>query len=200
MFPSWGTGAEHDARGTVGDRASDGELLGTYDEREFTDLYRSAHAPVRRYLQRMVGVAEADDLTADVFTTVWSRWPSVPPDPERRYAWAFGVAHFKVHEAIRARQRRQNLLRRITGQRMQTTATGPEDDLIGLQRARDALALLPPAERDAVALTVLGGLSSAEAAQVLGCSVSAVTSRVSRGRQRLREVPSIRGEVHRDAR
>lgn len=191
----------------IADRAVDGEPLGaaceplgTVDERGFSALYRSAHAPVRRYLQRMVGVAEADDLTAEVFTTVWSRWPSVPPEPERRYAWAFGVAHFKVHEVIRARQRRQDLLRRIAGQRMATAAPGPEDELIGLQRARDALALLPPAERDAVALTVLGGLSSAEAAQVLGCSVSAVTSRVSRGRQQLRDEPSIREEVHRDAR
>lgn len=154
---------------------------------------------MRRYLQRMVGVAEADDLTADVFTTVWSRWPAVPAEPDRRWAWVFGVAHLKVKEAIRARQRGRGLLRRITERGMETSAPGPEDDVLALQRARDALALLPPSERDAVALTVLGGLSSSEAAAVLACSVSAVTSRVSRGRRRLRDAASADGEAHRGA-
>ncbi len=199
VFPTWDPGAEHDPRCALGDGAVDNELLGAEDdEAQFTDLYRVARAPVRRYLQRMVGVAEADDLTADVFTTVWSRWPSVPPEPDRRYAWVFGVAHFKVQEVIRTRQRGLGLLRRLTGRRTEAAVPGPEDGVLALQRARDILALLPSSERDAVALTVLGGLSSAAAGQALGCSVSAVTSRVSRARRRLQDALSTDEEVHRD--
>ncbi|MBD3779949.1 MAG: sigma-70 region 4 domain-containing protein, partial [Micrococcales bacterium] len=44
---------------------------------------------------------------------------------------------------------------------------------------------LPPAEGEAMALTVWAGLTPTEAAEVLGCSVTALTSRLSRARARL---------------
>lgn len=68
--------------------------------------------------------------------------------------------------------------------------------MAALERAREILALLPGAERDAVSLTVLAGLTCDQAAQILGCSTSAVTSRVHRARLRLRDLlEDRRGEV-----
>lgn len=157
------------------------------DRARFSALYDAAYLAVRRYLQRAIGVDEADDLTADVFTTVWSRWSVVPAEPERQYAWVFKVAHFKVQETIRARRYALGLLQRLTARRVDVLTAAPDDDVLALQRTREALALLPPSECEAVTLTVLGGLSSAEAAEVLGCSASAVSSRVSRARRRLRD-------------
>lgn len=163
-------------------------LTAAAERARFSALYDASYDPVRRYLQRAVSPDEADDLAADVFTTVWSRWSELPGEPGKQYAWVFKVAHFKVQETIRTRKYAHRLLQRITAQRVELLTAAPDDGVLALQRARDILALLPRSESVAVALTVLGGLSSAEAAEVLGCSVSAVTSRVSRARRRLRDL------------
>ncbi|MCX6048455.1 MAG: DUF151 domain-containing protein [Chloroflexi bacterium] len=56
------------------------------------------------------------------------------------------------------------------------------------ERVRQAIASLPPAERDAVMLVYLDELSHQEAALRLGASLSAIKVRVHRGRERLRTV------------
>lgn len=154
-------------------------------EAQFTSLYHAAYLSVRRYLMRMVGIADVDDLTAGVFTTVWERWSDIPAEPRSRYAWVFGVAHFKVREAIRARQRERGLMDRITARRVETCTNSPEEFVIALEQSRRILGMLPEAERDAIELTMIGGLTSRQAAEILGCSISAVTTRVSRARTRL---------------
>lgn len=201
MFRAGDTGIQYDADGTIGRRTSVDHLLEAEgDAAQFTELYRAARAPVRRYLQRMIGVEDADDLTADVFVTVWSRWSEVPAEFVKRRSWVFKVAHFKVQETIRSRRYRRGLLLQLTARRVETSMPGPEDDVLALQSAREALMLLPPSERDAVALVAFGGLSGSEAADALGYSASAVTSRVSRARQRLKKVLSTDEEVHRETR
>ncbi len=201
MFRTRDSDSEYNADIAFGEDTRDDRLLGTVDrEAQFTDLYLAARGPVRRYLQRMVGVDDADDLTEDVFTTVWSRWSAVPMEPDKRIAWVFGVAHFKVRETIRSRRYRRGLFQRIAARGVDATEPGPEDGVLALQSARDTLMLLSASERDALALVIFGGLSSSEAADVLNCSASAVTSRVSRGRQRLKQILSTEEEVQRETR
>lgn len=55
-------------------------------------------------------------------------------------------------------------------------------------RARAALDALPPADREVLALRHLEGLSTAEAAAVLGCSEGAAKVRLLRALQRLRNL------------
>jgi RNA polymerase sigma factor (sigma-70 family) len=55
------------------------------------------------------------------------------------------------------------------------------------QRIRTAMDRLRPADREALQLVAWDGLSHAEAAQVLGCSVNAVALRIHKARARLRE-------------
>lgn len=201
MFRTRGSDGEHDAGVPLSEDTRDEYLLGTVDrELQFTDLYRAARGPVRRYLQRMVGVEDADDLTEDVFATVWSRWSAVPAEPERWNAWVFGVARFKVQETIRSRRYRRGLFRQMATRRVDAAVPAPDDAVIALQRVQSTLMLLPASERDALTLVVFGGLSSTEAADVLNCSASAVTSRVSRGRQRLKQILSTEEEVQRETR
>lgn len=154
-------------------------------EADFTRLYRSAYRPIRRYLIRMLGNDGAEDVTADVFATLWERWRDVPARDDARYAWAFGVAHFKVLETIRVKQRRRLAAARAVEIRPTQVTAGPEEIVIAMEQVRRILDLLPRAERQAVELTVLGDLTSKQAAEVLGCPVSTVTTRVSRARTRL---------------
>ena len=61
------------------------------------------------------------------------------------------------------------------------------------QAIAEALARLPARQRTAVVLLYYEGLSQAEAAQVMGCSVGAVKSNCSRGLDRLRGL--LEGQV-----
>ena len=50
---------------------------------------------------------------------------------------------------------------------------------------RDALMRLPAEQREAIILVGASGLSYEEAAEVIGCAVGTVKSRISRARERL---------------
>ena len=62
------------------------------------------------------------------------------------------------------------------------------DNLGATQRARIALASLPHEQREAIVLHDIEGWRIEEIAELEGTSVSAIKSRLSRGRDRLRDV------------
>ena len=156
-------------------------------EAEFSDLFRSMHTEVRTFVLRRVDLELVDDVVGDTFLAVWHGWEKVPTDPSGRRAWVYGVLRNKLLQAAQNAGRRSRLRAKVSS--LRPTDHGPAGEAIeSLRAARDLLDLLPPAERDAVAFTVLAGLSCAETAEVLECSVSSVTTRVSRARTRLRTI------------
>jgi len=73
----------------------------------------------------------------------------------------------------------------------------PDDALAASERTqavRDAIAALPEDLRAALVLSEYELLANAEVAQVLGCSVKAVESRIYRAKQRLRELLQVEME------
>jgi RNA polymerase sigma-70 factor (ECF subfamily) len=69
----------------------------------------------------------------------------------------------------------------------------------GAERMRAALAALSPVQREAIVLHELQGLTVEEVAGAQGVSASAVKSRLSRGRTRLRSIYRKRFAVVADA-
>ncbi len=63
-----------------------------------------------------------------------------------------------------------------------------DEALGGAQRAARALSTLPAAQREAIILFEIEGWTVEQIASVQSCSVSAVKSRLARGRERLRHV------------
>ena len=63
------------------------------------------------------------------------------------------------------------------------------------QRLREAIALLPDDQREALILTQLEKVSYEEAAQALGVSEGTVKSRVNRAKARLKEILSAEREL-----
>lgn len=156
-------------------------------ESQFSELFRSMHTEVRTFVLRRVDLELVDDVVGDTFLAVWHGWEKVPTDPSGRRAWVYGVLRNKLLQAAQNAGRRSRLRAKVSS--LRPTDHGPVGEAIeSLRAARDLLDLLPPAERDAVAFTVLAGLSCAETAEVLECSVSSVTTRVSRARTRLRTI------------
>ena len=71
------------------------------------------------------------------------------------------------------------------------------DETLGsVERARIALAQLPPDQREAIVLHDIEGWAVGEIADLEGVSMSAIKSRLSRGRERLRDVYARRFGVH----
>ena len=64
----------------------------------------------------------------------------------------------------------------------------PDEELGASDRARSALASLPHEQREAIVLHDIEGWRIEEIAELDGTSVSAIKSRLSRGRDRLRDV------------
>lgn len=156
-------------------------------EAEFSALFRAMHTEVRTFALRRADVELVDDVVGDTFLAVWHGWDKVPSDHSGRRAWVYGVLRNKILQATQNAGRRSRLRAKVSS--LRPSGQGPVDEAIeSLRAARDLLDLLPPAERDAVALTVLGGLTCAETAEVLDCSLSSVTTRVSRARTRLRTI------------
>lgn len=138
------------------------------------------------------GDVEVDDVVAETFLVVWRFWGRAPSDETERVRGVFGVARNKVREAARATQRRRNLAQAAAAQPDRPRECA-EEKLVSRCGASELLDVLPESQRDAVALTVLAGLSAREAAAALGCSPQAVSSRVHRARVSLRERVSGRG-------
>ncbi|MCP2266947.1 RNA polymerase sigma factor [Promicromonospora thailandica] len=147
-----------------------------------TEELFAAHARgVYRYARARLPAAEAEDVVAEVFAIAW-RKGELPDNPR---AWLLGVARRVLANQVRAQQRRTALAERV---RTHPVPPGQDDArLVGeLDELRRALDLLRPADREVIALLAAAELSTAEVAQVLGCTTASAATRVHRARRRLR--------------
>lgn len=163
-------------------------------------LFDAHHGAVVAYARRRgASVDGAHDVAAEVFAVAWRRRDElgVVPDGVER-AWLLGVARRVLANHWRGDRRRRALLRRLGG----TVAAGSPDvaEVADLDPAVvAALGALPARDREVLRLVAWDGLTHAEVAVVLGCTETAVSSRVVRARERLRRAldahdePSLRG-------
>jgi RNA polymerase sigma-70 factor (ECF subfamily) len=156
------------------------------DAEAFAAAYRLLAPQVRGYARRQVPDDLAEDVVAETFLVLWRRWADAPRAGDELRPWVFGVARNKIKHVHEQRSRQ---LRTVVGvaaaEPTRAPVADPSDRLAGDDLARWLLAQLPPAEGEAMSLTVWAGLTPSEAAEVLGCSLTALTSRLSRARARL---------------
>ena len=172
--------------GAGGDEGADGALAGDGGAEAFAAAYRLLAPQVRGFARRQVPDDLAEDVVAETFLVLWRRWADAPRTADQLRPWVFGVARNKVKHVHEQRSRQ---LRTVVGvaaaEPTRAPVADPSDRLAGDDLARWLLAQLPPAEGEAMSLTVWAGLTPSEAAEVLGCSLTALTSRLSRARARL---------------
>ena len=148
----------------------------------FRTLYTSTFSDIYAYATRALApdLSEIDDVVAEVYLVVWRRIDELPQSPQDRL-WLFGVARNVVRNTRRSANRRHLLFDRIHRQpRLPVGSSEPSDvDVM------DALRRLSPNEREVMQLMVWDGLSAAETAEVIGCSINVVQVRLHRARRRL---------------
>jgi len=124
---------------------------------------------------------EAQDLTQEAYARAWQHWPSVSrhDSPEawvRTVAWRLGVNRW------RSGRRRLAALARL-GQPDPAPPPSPDTVMI-----LDGLRRLSPAQRRALVLYYLCGLTIAEVAETTGQAAGTVKAQLSRGRTSMQAV------------
>lgn len=152
------------------------------------------HIPaLRRYARALVGdAAQADDLVQDCLERAVSRAHQWRRSGSLR-GWLFTIMH-----NINANQRRAAARAPAWDpiERAENSVGRPGDqiDRLMLQEVVAALASLSLEQRQVLLLVVLEGLRYEEVAQVLGVPVGTVMSRLSRARDRLRDLGQSGGK------
>lgn len=161
--------------------------------------WQEVAARLRPFVARHVPAADVDDVLQDVFVRAQRGLAALRAE-ERFTAWLFQIARSAVAEHARGRARHP-----LAASDEVELADPPTDDDRDAARALAPcvsafVAQLDPPYREAVTLVELDGLTAREAAERLGISLSAMKSRVQRGRAQLREVFERCCEIALDAR
>jgi RNA polymerase sigma-70 factor (ECF subfamily) len=147
------------------------------------EFIRGSYEPVWHLCQSLVDRQSADDLTQETFVRAVRAVRRFRGDASGR-TWVLAIARHTCLDELRARTRSR---RRTAIALAGTTPAAPPDpaEEVG---ARDLLAQLDVDRRAAFTLTQLLGLSYAEAADVCGCPIGTIRSRVARARDELIEL------------
>jgi RNA polymerase sigma-70 factor (ECF subfamily) len=151
------------------------------------DLLRELEPLVVRTVRLIVGSGSwaAEDAAQDALLDI-SRGVHALRDPQAVTAWAMRVA---TQRAIKvSRRERLRTLRRSPSLDPELVAESHEPSAGRDAAIKDAFDRLPPRLRATAALRLYAGLSEAETAAVLGCSIGAVKSNLHDARLRLARV------------
>ena len=152
---------------------------------EFAEAAERHLDDVHAYLVYLTGDrATAEELTAETFARACERWRRFDPRRGSARTWLCQLARSTALDHFRAEARRRRREDRFAAREpheAEVFGDGLSPEL------EQALARLSAAEREVVALRVLLELDGAAAARVLGISVTACSTRLSRALQRLEQ-------------
>jgi RNA polymerase sigma-70 factor (ECF subfamily) len=155
-------------------------------EAEFTRLFEEHYRAVRTYALRRVPTETAVDVVQETFLVAWRRADDVPVNA---LPWLLGVARHIILREWRASSRRDALHARIASEPAAADWTPAARD--GGAPLLASIERLPPNDREVLALVYWDGLTTAEAATVLGCSTSTLRVRLHRARKRLTRLVEV---------
>jgi RNA polymerase sigma-70 factor (ECF subfamily) len=179
---------------------TDEELLARFTRGEaaaFEVLYRRHELRIWRYLNRNVGNrATADELMQEVWFAVAQG--SARYQPTARFTtWLFTIAHHRLIDSLRAERRLTSLdalgyeAAPVAAQLTAPAGAGPVAALEEQDQAQalnDAVAALPPEQREAFLLQMEGELGVEDIAAIMQSSFETTKSRLRYARAKLRDL------------
>lgn len=172
---------------------SDAELLSAVaagDRASFEVLYQR-HAPwlLTRLRYRCADEALIEDVVQDAFLQVW-RGDAVfkSRDTGEVAGWLWRICARRLVDALRRHSARERLWQRLTWRRPDVEASAEDRVLVGVEHGdlAGALGRLSPELRAVLQATVIDGLTTREAAVLLGIPAGTVKTRAMRARAQLR--------------
>jgi RNA polymerase sigma-70 factor (ECF subfamily) len=148
----------------------------------FGDLVDRHHTALYAFTRRrLADQAAIEDVLADTFLVAWRRRDEIPDPP---LPWLYGVCLRTISTHRRAARRRTRLWSRLASEPT-SSARDPADAHAERSEINRAFARLSDSERETLRLVAWEGLSTAEAASVLGVTPSTFRVRFHRARRSL---------------
>ena len=162
------------------------------EEPSFKREMLAALPSLRAFAMSLIGRHDrADDLVQDTIMKAWAKQDHFEMGTNMK-AWLFTILRNELYSQMRKRGRE---VQDSDGYFTESLAQHPPQyGSLDLQDFRRALDMLPPDQREAIILVGASGFSYEEAAEICGCALGTIKSRVNRARQRLQDIVQISGE------
>lgn len=161
------------------------------DQQALHALYERIHRVVFTLIVRITRSPEtAEELTLDVFHDVWRRASSYDPAGGSVVGWIMNQARSRAIDRVRFEGRQKRVNPQMENP-LPPTAPGDPDQVFALEEqgrlVRDALAVLTPAERQAIETAFFSEMTYPEVAVRLDQPLGTVKTRVRSGLSKLRQ-------------
>ncbi len=166
------------------------QAIAVADRRAFDVLYRDYYPRLMDFLMRLLSqTATAEEVVNDTLYVVWDRADSFA-GRSRVSTWIFGIAYKKALKRLEREGRyRSEPLSDHYQESHHSDSADDEVSALQLQETLDkALGKLSASHRSVVELTYQFGYSYNEIAEILGCPVNTVKTRMFHARARLRRI------------
>ncbi len=160
--------------------------------------YSSSVYSLAMFMLRQEALAE--EATQDIFLNIWLKASSYKSDRGEPRAWIMSVAHHKIVDVIRTRRRALNVTDPGKYETLDLLPSGhisTEEEVerkLERERILNALAKIPPTQRQVIMMAYFGGYSQSEMAQILQQPLGTVKTRVRLAMQKLRI--ALEGDVN----
>ena len=167
----------------AGEEAALEALYERYGRRVFSLALTMLHDP-----------GAAEEVTQEVFLSVWRRAASFSKERGRLATWILSIAHHRAVDALRSRRRRtqqdEPMDERMERSFADTLGESPDSAAILQEEGhyvRQALRELPPEQQKVLVLAYYHGFTQGEIAQKLGHPLGTVKTRMRLGIHKLRQ-------------
>jgi RNA polymerase sigma-70 factor, ECF subfamily len=170
---------------------------------DFQSIYEELRPKIYRYLSRLAGRSEAEDLTQEVFAKVSQALPQFRGD-SKVSTWVYRIATNTAFDRLRSSSFQHVDDVPFQDEKPATERPpGIEEELVRKEMndcIRQYIERLPMSYRSVVILSEEEGLTNQEIAEALGISLDTVKIRLHRARGRLKEELGSGCDFYRDER
>ncbi len=172
---------------------------GLGDRAAFTAFVRATQRDVHRLITHLADRGEVEDLSQETYLRALTALPRFAAEASAR-TWLLSIARRVAADAVRRAQRRPRAAHAPAWEDLGGRPGRAHRAADGEVMLRMLVAELAPDRREAFVLTQVLDLGYAEAAQVCGCPVGTIRSRVARAREDLAAaLETRRGRNRREA-
>lgn len=187
------------------------QRIAAKDRKAFEEFYYLYAEGFGRFLMKMLRQKEwVDEAVNDVMLTLWQSAGRFDPDRGRLMSWLFGIAHNKALKILERQERyREESLDDLTGEinneedditvayhSVSPPASEPERTVMGWELGDAmswAFAKLSPDHQAVIELCFNEDCTYQEIADIMGCPINTVKTRLFYARKRLGEMLARKG-------
>ena len=149
-------------------------------DRDFRDQLIAIIPSLRAFARGLCGNRDlADDMVQDAMTRAWAARQSYTPGTNFR-AWIFMILRNHYYTTLRKNARMVAWDPDLAERVLVTAPT--QQDRLNVHDVQAALLKLPAEQREVLLLIVANVVSYEEAAEIIGCAIGTIKSRLARGR------------------